>query len=81
MEVKSINFSMKLKINFSKDKSDWQQARQLISNFQKQDRINSHGDGGVEINSVFDYIENQYQQLQEKLAADPNVLQLIARWR
>ena len=32
---------------------------------------------GVEINSVFDDIENQYQQLQEKLAANPNVLQLV----
>ena len=66
---------MKLKINFSKGKSDWQQA-QLIPDFQRQDCINSHGDG-VEINSVFDDIENQYQQLQEKLAANPNVLQLV----
>ena len=73
MEVKSIKFSMKLKINLSKGKSDWQQARQLIPDFQRQDRIHSHGDGG-EINSVFDDIENQYQQLQEKLAANPNVL-------
>jgi len=77
MEVKSIKFSMKLKINFSKGKSDWQQARQLIPDFQtRQDRINSHGDRG-EINSVFDDIENQYQQLQEELAANPNVLQLV----
>ena len=76
MEVKSIKFSMKLKINFIKGKSDWQQARQLIPDFQRQDCINSHGDGG-EINSVFDDIENQYQQLQEKLAANPNVLQLV----
>ena len=75
MEVKSIKFSMKLKINFSKGKSDWQQA-QLIPDFQRQDCINSHGDGG-EINSVFDDIENQFQQLQEKLAANPNVLQLV----
>ena len=76
MEVKSIKFSMKLKINLSKGKSDWQQARQLIPDFQRQDRIHSHGDGG-EINSVFDDIENQYQQLQKKLAANPNVLQLV----
>ena len=75
MEVKSIKFSMKVKINFSKGESDWQQA-QLIPDFQRQDRINSHGDRG-EIKSVFDDIENQYQLLQEKLAANPNVLQLV----
>ena len=75
MEVKSIKFSMKLKINFIKGERDWQQA-QLIPDFQRQDRINSHGDGG-EINPIFDDIENQFQQLQEKLAANPNVLQLV----
>jgi hypothetical protein len=35
-------------------------------------------DGG-EINSFFGGIENQFQQLQEKLAANPNVA--IAAWR
>ena len=54
---------MKSKINFSKGESNWQQV-QLIPDFQKQDRINSHGDGG-EINPIFDDIENQFQQLQE----------------
>jgi len=67
---------MKLKINFSKGKSDWQRARQLIPDFKRQDRIDSHGDGG-EINSVFDDIENHFQQLQEKLTANANVLQLV----
>ena len=75
MEVKSIKFSMKFKINFIKGKSNWQQA-QLIPDFQRQDRINSHGEGG-EINPVFDNIKNQFQQLQEKLTGNPNVLQLV----
>ena len=38
--------------------------------FQHQVRINPHGDGG-EINQVFDEIRNQFQQLRERLVANP----------
>jgi len=80
MEVKSIKFSMKLKINFIKGKSDWQHA-QLIPDFQQQDCINSSHAGPCWgrrwIQSSLDDIENQFQQLWEKLAANPNVLQLV----
>ena len=70
MEVKSVKFSMKLKINVIKGESDWQQA-QLVPDFQRQDCINSsHGDG-VEINPVlmtlkinFNSCERNWQQIQ-----------------
>ena len=77
MEVKSIKFSMKLKINFIKGKSDWQYA-QLIPDFQWQDFLYQFFPWGRRwIQSSLDDIENQFQQLREKLAANPNVLQLV----
>jgi len=49
---------------------------QPIHAFQRQVRINPHGDGG-EINQVFDEIRNQFQQLRERLAVNPNLLRPV----
>ena len=72
--MKSIKFLMKLKINFIEGKSNWQQA-QLIPDFQRQDCINSHGDGGG-INPVLMTLKINFNNY-KKLAENPNVLQLL----